>query len=99
MVLAHVVPAHLIHARLKDALIVLVEVPRDQPGHAHLVDIHCGRVRIVEDLGVAQVVVGGAEEGLLVLEGLEEHLCQRPRVVKVVAQALARDCREVWQGL
>lgn len=64
-VLAHVVPAHLIHASLEDNLIVGVDWLLDQSGHAQLVDVQCGRVAVVEDQRVAQVVQRGSQEGFL----------------------------------
>ena len=82
LVLGHVVPAHLVHAGLEDALEVGVEGRRDQPGHPQLVDVERRRMTVVEDHRVAQVVVGRAVEGFLALQGGEEDLGERPAVVE-----------------
>jgi hypothetical protein len=63
---------------------VLVDGRIEQARHPELVHVQHGGVAVVEDHGVAQLVVRLPDERLRALEAREEDLGQRPGVVKVV---------------
>mmetsp|Transcript_9835 Transcript_9835/g.24526 ORF Transcript_9835/g.24526 Transcript_9835/m.24526 type:complete len:832 (+) Transcript_9835:440-2935(+) len=92
-----VVPRHLVHARLKQLLKEGVDAVLKHARHAQLVDVHHGGVAVVEDHGVAQLVVWLADESILALQGGQEHLSQGPAVVKVVQNLLAGKLAMVGQ--
>mmetsp|Transcript_6131 Transcript_6131/g.19232 ORF Transcript_6131/g.19232 Transcript_6131/m.19232 type:complete len:217 (+) Transcript_6131:1917-2567(+) len=83
-----VVPAHLVDARLENALEVSAERLAAQTGHAQLIDRQRRRVPEVKDQRMPQPVRGGLVEGALRAERRKEHLRQRPPVFEVVFQVL-----------
>eukprot|EP00048_Salpingoeca_helianthica_P002629 m.58914 g.58914 ORF g.58914 m.58914 type:complete len:547 (+) comp12214_c0_seq1:992-2632(+) len=97
VILAHVVPAHFIDSRLKDALKVRVDLPGNQAGHAELVDVHRCWVCVVEDLGVTQVVVWRAEKRIRVFQRAKEDLGGGPHIVKRIQHILARCLGHIHQ--
>ena len=56
LVLSHVIPAHLVDARLENIFHVSVDGSVEEPGQAKLVDVQHGDVAVVEDLGVPETV-------------------------------------------
>mmetsp|Transcript_1278 Transcript_1278/g.3873 ORF Transcript_1278/g.3873 Transcript_1278/m.3873 type:complete len:230 (-) Transcript_1278:7-696(-) len=81
-----VVPAHLVDARLQEPLQVAVQRLAADPGDAELVDRERGGMPVVEDQRVPQPVRRGLVETALLAERREQHLRQRPAVLKVVLQ-------------
>jgi hypothetical protein len=79
VVLGQVVPGHFVYACLKNILKVGVDRFVENAGDAKLVYIKDGRVAIVEDQGVAEVVVWRAVEHLLAWPGRVEDVSERVR--------------------
>lgn len=103
LVLAQVVPAHLIHTSLEERLEVGIDALLDQARHPQLVHIERGGVTVIEYLkgvmlysvcrhelyhGMAELMVGWPHEGLLVSEAAQERLGDGPGVDEVVRERL-----------
>ena len=88
---AEVIPRHLVHTRLKEGLKEEVDPIVEQSSNPELVDVEDGRVAVVKDLWVAELVVGLADKRISALEAGKEDLCESPCVVKVVKYLLPRE--------
>ena len=74
---------------------VRIDWPVKNTTNPQLVHVQTWGVPIVEDLGMAQPVDGRAVEGLVAPKTREEHLVQRPGIVKVLPGRFAGHARKV----
>eukprot|EP00043_Microstomoeca_roanoka_P002638 m.39515 g.39515 ORF g.39515 m.39515 type:complete len:333 (+) comp11615_c0_seq1:1640-2638(+) len=98
VVLAQIIPLHLIYPCLEDVLIVLIDGLADEASDTTLVDIDRGGVSIIEDFWVSEVMVRWAVKRFLCLQRSKQHLGHGPAVVKVITQLLAGDSGKVGLG-
>ena len=90
-----IVPRHLVHARLKQGLELLVDGALQEPRETELVDVEGRGVGVIEDERVPEAVVRRTTERDLPLERREEHLRERPAVVEVVEHLAPRAALQI----